>query len=80
MKCAKCYYVRSANDIYWNRILALRFRIFAGRAKVIIVADGLMLYIKTEHFYEDIKNDIEQWFDTSTLVMETGLQLKQIIR
>ena len=65
MKCAKCYYVRSANDIYWNRILALRFRIFAGRAKVIMVADGLMLYIKTEHFYENIKNDIEQWFDTS---------------
>ena len=67
MKCAKCYYVRSANDIHWNRILALRFGIFAGRAKVIIVADELKLYIKTEHFYEDIKNDIEQWFDTPQL-------------
>ena len=67
MKCAKCYYVRSANDIHWNGILDLRFGIFAGRAKVIIVADELKLYIKTEHFYEDIKNDIEQWFDTPQL-------------
>jgi hypothetical protein len=27
--------------------------------------DGLMLMIKTEDFYEDIKEDIEKWFDTS---------------
>jgi hypothetical protein len=27
--------------------------------------DGLMLHIKTEDFYEDIKPDIDQWFDTS---------------
>ncbi len=27
--------------------------------------DGLMLHIKTEDFYEDIKNDINKWFDTS---------------
>ncbi len=27
--------------------------------------DGLMLMIKTEDFYEDIKNDIDKWFDTS---------------
>jgi hypothetical protein len=27
--------------------------------------DGLMLYVKTEDFYEDIKPDIETWFDTS---------------
>jgi hypothetical protein len=27
--------------------------------------DGLMLHIKTEDFYEDIKNDIDKWFDTS---------------
>jgi hypothetical protein len=28
-------------------------------------ADGLMLHIKTQDFYEDIKPDIEEWFDTS---------------
>ena len=27
--------------------------------------DGLLLYIKTEDFYEDIKVDIDKWFDTS---------------
>ena len=27
--------------------------------------DGLMLMVKTEDFYEDIKEDIEKWFDTS---------------
>ena len=25
-----------------------------------------ILYIKAEDFYEDIANDIEEWFDTST--------------
>jgi hypothetical protein len=29
--------------------------------------DGLMLRIKTEDFYEDIKPDIDEWFDTSNL-------------
>jgi hypothetical protein len=28
-------------------------------------ADGLLLHIKTEDFYKDIKNDINKWFDTS---------------
>jgi hypothetical protein len=27
--------------------------------------DGLMLMVKTEDFYEDIKEDIDKWFDTS---------------
>jgi hypothetical protein len=27
--------------------------------------DGLMLHIKTEDLYEDIKPNIETWFDTS---------------
>ena len=27
--------------------------------------DGLMLHIKTEDFYDDIKPDIDEWFDTS---------------
>ena len=27
--------------------------------------DGLMLHIKTEDFYEDVKPDITKWFDTS---------------
>jgi hypothetical protein len=27
--------------------------------------DGLMLMVKTEDFYEDIKPDIDKWFDTS---------------
>ncbi len=26
--------------------------------------DGLLLYVKTDDFYEDIKPDIDKWFDT----------------
>ena len=27
--------------------------------------DSLILHIKTDDFYEDINNDVEEWFDTS---------------
>ena len=27
--------------------------------------DSLVIYIKTEGFYENIANDVERWFDTS---------------
>ena len=27
--------------------------------------DSLVIHIKTEYFYEDIVNDVEEWFDTS---------------
>ena len=27
--------------------------------------DSLIIYIKTEDFFEDISNDVERWFDTS---------------
>ena len=27
--------------------------------------DSLVIYVKTEDFYEDIANDVERWFDTS---------------
>ena len=26
---------------------------------------ALLIYIKTEDFFEDISNDVEKWFDTS---------------
>ena len=28
--------------------------------------DSFVIYIKTEDFYEDIANNVEKWFDTST--------------
>ena len=28
--------------------------------------DSLIIHIKTEYFYEDIANDVEKWFDTSS--------------
>ena len=27
--------------------------------------DSFVIYIKTEDFYKDIANDVEEWFDTS---------------
>ena len=27
--------------------------------------DSFVIHIKTEDFYEDITNDVEEWFDTS---------------
>ena len=31
-----------------------------------IDTDSFIFYIKTEDFYEDIANDVEKWFDTSS--------------
>ena len=28
--------------------------------------DSFIIYIKTEDFFEDISNDVEKWFDTSS--------------
>jgi hypothetical protein len=38
--------------------------------------DGLLLYIKTEDFYEDIKKDIEEWFDTSNFSRDNRFGIK----
>jgi hypothetical protein len=38
--------------------------------------DGLMLHIKTEDFYEDIKNDIDKWFDTSNFSEDNRFGIK----
>ena len=27
--------------------------------------DSFVIYVKTEDFYEDIANDVKEWFDTS---------------
>ena len=27
--------------------------------------DGFAIHVFTEHFFEDIANDVERWFDTS---------------
>ncbi len=38
--------------------------------------DGLMLYVKTEDFYKDIKNDIKRWWDTSNFSKDNKFRLK----
>jgi hypothetical protein len=40
--------------------------------------DGLMLYVKTEDFYEDIKDDIDEWFDTSNFSNDNKFAFKSI--
>ena len=35
--------------------------------------DSFVIHIKTEDFYEDITNDIEEWFDTSNCDNNTPL-------
>ena len=35
--------------------------------------DSLILHIKTEDFYEDISNDVEEWFDTSNYEIDRPL-------
>jgi hypothetical protein len=37
---------------------------------------GLMLYIKTEDFYEDIKSNIDKWFDTSNFPINDKFGIK----
>jgi hypothetical protein len=38
--------------------------------------DGLMLYIRTKDFYEDVKNDIDKWFDTSNFSEDNRFGIK----
>ena len=39
------------------------------RAKLrYIDTDSFVIYIKTKDFYKDIANDVESWFDTSTIM------------
>ncbi len=38
--------------------------------------DELLLHIKTEGFYEDIKPDIEKWFDTSNLIENNKFEIE----
>ena len=35
--------------------------------------DSFILYIKTSDFYEDIPNDVEEWFDTSNYEIDRPL-------
>ena len=35
--------------------------------------DNFILYIKAEDFYEDISNDVEEWFDTSNYDIDRPL-------
>ena len=38
---------------------------YQGKAKLCYMdTDSFIILIKTEHFYKDIANDIEKWFDT----------------
>jgi hypothetical protein len=37
-----------------------------------------MLHIKTEDFYEDIKNDIDKWFDTTNFSNDNKFAFKSI--
>ena len=39
---------------------------YGDRAKLCYTdTDSFVIHIITEHFYEDITNDVERWFDTS---------------
>jgi hypothetical protein len=35
-----------------------------------------MLYVRTEDFYEDIKSDIDKWFDASNFSKENKFSIK----
>ena len=37
--------------------------------------DSFILYIKTEDFYEDIVDDVEEWFDTSNYTVDRPLPI-----
>jgi hypothetical protein len=39
--------------------------------------DGLLLQIKTKDFYDDIKPDIDEWFDTSNFNINNKFDIKQ---
>ena len=42
---------------------------YGDRAKLCYTDTGsFVIYIKTEDFYKDIANDVERWFDTSTMI------------
>ena len=39
---------------------------YQGKAKLCYMdTDSFFIYVKTEDFYEDIANDVKEWFDTS---------------
>ena len=39
---------------------------YQGKAKLCYMdTDSFVIYVKTEDFYEDIANDVKEWFDTS---------------
>ena len=42
-----------------NRNLLFRFNLLFNTD-----TDNFTIYIKTEHFYKDITNNVEEWFDT----------------
>ena len=47
------------------------------------VTDIFIIYIKTEHFYEDIAPDVDKWFDTSGYIVDRPLPMgknKKVLR
>ena len=39
---------------------------YGDRAKLCYTdTDSFVIYVKAEHFFEDVSNDVERWFDTS---------------
>jgi hypothetical protein len=40
--------------------------------------DGLLLHVRTEDFYKDIKNDVLDWFDTSNFSKNNKFGIKPI--
>ena len=41
----------------------------------LIDTDSFAIYIKTEDFYKDIANDVEEWFDTSNYSKNDNIPL-----
>ena len=47
---------------------------YGGKIKLCYTdTDSFILHIKTKDFYEDIDNDIEEWFDTSNYKIDRPL-------
>ena len=48
---------------FWYHYVKPKYK---GKAKLCYMdTDSFVIHIKTEHFFEDINNDVERWFDTA---------------
>ena len=51
---------------------------YQGRAKLCYMdTDSFVIHIKTEDFYENIANDVEEWFDTTNYDNNRPLPLRK---